>query len=70
MLDVSAVLIVTGSERCRRRAELTFAMARHACVDLCLVFWLPPVAIRRAERVTTAELASLFSPEHGAGPDE
>lgn len=41
-LDTSAILLVAGDERIRRRAELTFAMARHAVVDLCLVIWLPP----------------------------
>jgi hypothetical protein len=58
ILDGSAVLIVT-SETCRRRAELTFAMARHACVDLCLIFWLPPVKSDN-QRLTGAEMASLF----------
>ena len=42
VLDASSILLVAGGSGVRRRAELTFAMARHACVDLCLVFWLPP----------------------------
>lgn len=42
ILDMSALLLVRGDPRDRHRAELTFAMARHACVDLCLVFLQPP----------------------------
>jgi hypothetical protein len=64
VLDASAVQVVTGSEGCRRRAELTFAMSRHACVDLCLVFWLPPVEPTH-ERLSPLELNRLFSPESG-----
>ncbi len=60
VLDASATLLVTGSQSCRRQAELTFAMARHACVDLCLVFWLPPVDPAH-ERLTAEELESLVS---------
>jgi hypothetical protein len=43
MLDTSALLIagVRGHEA--RQAQLTFAMARHALVDLAQVFSLPPV---------------------------
>jgi hypothetical protein len=59
VLDASSVLMVAGSERCRRRAELTFAMARHACVDLCLVFWLPPVG-SMPERLNASEMERLF----------
>jgi hypothetical protein len=60
VLDVSSVLVVVGSGACRRRAELTFAMARHACVDLCLIFWLPPIQPVR-ERLTIAEMHELSS---------
>jgi hypothetical protein len=49
MLDVSALVLVAGDERLRRRTQLTFAMARHACVDLTLVFWLPPTTEVRAQ---------------------
>jgi hypothetical protein len=61
VLDASAVLLAARDGMCRRRAELTFAMARHACVDLCLVFWLPPREPPR-ERLTDAEAETLFSP--------
>ena len=60
ILDASATCLISGSDVCRRRAELTFAMARHACVDMCLVFWLPPVE-PLGERLTAAETERLFS---------
>jgi hypothetical protein len=43
VLDTSALLIadVEGNEA--RQAQLTFAMARHAMVDLAQIFSLPPV---------------------------
>ncbi len=42
ILDTCA-LVRTGLEgACKRQAELTFAIARHAVVDLCLVFRKPP----------------------------
>lgn len=71
ILDVSALLVITGGDEYRRRAELTFAMARHASVDLCLVLWLPP-GNDPAERLTATEAQQLFalrsqgdlSPEH------
>jgi Ion channel len=59
-LDASAVLLVAGSDEARRRAQRTFAMARHACVDLCLVFWLPPREPER-ERLTDAEANTLLA---------
>ena len=62
VLDVSSILLVNGSEDCRQRAKLTFAMARHVCVDLCLVFWLPPVQ-PPVERLTDAELDGFLT--HG-----
>jgi hypothetical protein len=60
ILDTSAILLVTGSEASRRRAELTFAMARHTSVDLCLVFGLR-VTEMPCERITTAELRTILS---------
>lgn len=60
ILDVSAVLVVTGGAEHRRRAELAFAMARHASVDLCLVFWLPPVGVT-VERLTDDEARRLIA---------
>jgi hypothetical protein len=59
VLDASSVLMVVGSDSCRRRAELTFAMARHTCVDLCLVFWLPPLE-SMPERLTPIETEQIL----------
>lgn len=41
VLDTCAVLLVARSD-CGRQAELTFAMARHAVVDMSQVLGLPP----------------------------
>lgn len=57
-LDTSSVLLALGGRRSRRRAQLAFAMARHACVDLCLVFWLPPIEPNK-ERLTDEEFAAF-----------
>jgi hypothetical protein len=54
------MLLVTGDDDCRRRAELTFAMARHASVDLCLIFGLRPPEPAR-ERVTLTEFQSVLA---------
>jgi len=57
ILDTSAV-VMTGLEGwCARQAELTFAMARHAVVDLAQVFSTPPE--RTVERLTSAQLTKL-----------
>ncbi len=42
ILDSCALIMVAPEKACRRQAELTFAMARHAVVDLCLVFRTGP----------------------------
>lgn len=42
MLDSCALLIVAVRDAPRFQAQLTFAMARHAAVDLALVFRTPP----------------------------
>jgi hypothetical protein len=65
ILDGSAVLLVTEEDTCRRRAELTFAMARHASVDLCLIFGLKPPA-HVPERVTLAEFKTMESAKSAA----
>jgi Ion channel len=43
VLDASALLIAGVQGREARQAQLTFAMARHALVDLAQIFSLPPV---------------------------
>src|SRR5579864_7709137 len=42
ILDASALTIVGIEGSCQRQAELTFAMARHAVVDLAQIFSTPP----------------------------
>lgn len=42
ILDTCALVMVGLEGSCKRQAELTFAMARHAVVDLALVFRRPP----------------------------
>ena len=64
VLDASSLLLVRGAAGSRTRAQLTFAMARHAAVDMCLVFKLPPQE-PRVERLTDAEIARLFAGNDG-----
>jgi hypothetical protein len=42
VLDTSALLLVGPENTCSRQAGLTFAMARHAVVDIAAVFNRPP----------------------------
>jgi hypothetical protein len=44
ILDTSALVISGSSGRDAYQARLTFAIARHAAVDLCLVFKIKPTA--------------------------
>src|SRR5438876_2763564 len=57
ILDASALIMVGLDGWCARQAELTFAMARHAVVDLAQVFSTPPE--RQGERLGSAQLAKL-----------
>ena len=45
ILDSCALVNVAVPDTCRRQAELTFAIARHAAVDLSQVFKTPPRAL-------------------------
>jgi hypothetical protein len=58
ILDASALVMAGVEGACQRQAELTFAMARHAVVDLAQVFSTPPLQPPR-ERLPAAELALL-----------
>jgi Ion channel len=42
VLDVSALIITGLKGACEHQAQLTFAMARHAVVDLAFIFKTPP----------------------------
>ena len=57
ILDTSAVVMLSAEGWCRRQAELTFAMARHAVVDLAQVFSTPPG--QADDRLSASQLARL-----------
>ena len=60
VLDTSALVMVGIEGRCARQARLTFAMARHAIVDLTQVFNTRPMAAA-VDRLPPAALARLKS---------
>ena len=66
ILDASALVIVGRDGWCVMQAELTFAMARHAVVDLAQVFNTPPRA-PPAERLTSEQLERLLTRLEGGG---
>lgn len=57
ILDTSALVMVGVEGACERQAELTFAMARHALVDLSLVFQTKPMP--GTDRLPHEQLAEL-----------
>jgi hypothetical protein len=66
ILDACAlVLAVVDEPQAARAARLTFAIARHAAVDLCLVFRLRPKP--PADRLPDSALAPLWRSLRGAG---
>lgn len=58
ILDTCALLKVGIEDACQRQAELTFAIARHAVVDLSQVFGTPPKALPH-DRLPPAELSRI-----------
>ena len=58
ILDTCVLLKVGIDDACTRQAELTFAIARHAVVDLSQVFGTAPKALPH-ERLTNADLARI-----------
>jgi Ion channel len=58
VLDVSALIIVGLEGACEHQARLTFAIARHAVVDLAFVFKTRPRAPER-DRLSEEELLHL-----------
>ena len=58
VLDTSAFLIVAVKEHNPYQAQLTFAMARHAVVDLALIYKTPPV-IPDPHRLPEGQLQQL-----------
>jgi hypothetical protein len=60
MLDTCAFVMTSLEGECSRQARLTFAMARHAIVDLALVLHTPPRE-PDADRLPPAALAAMRS---------
>jgi hypothetical protein len=65
ILDVSAMVMVGIDGASKRQAELTFAMARHAVVDLAQIFNAAPKV--KAERLPPDRLKELRSQLAAAG---
>jgi hypothetical protein len=66
ILDTSALLIAGVDGPDGYQARLTFAMARHAAVDLALIFQTPPLP-PEPNRLSEAKLARLFESLREAG---
>ena len=66
MLDTSAFVMVGLEGACVRQAQLTFAMARHAVVDLTLIFGVTP-RWPDPDRLPPAQLENLRSRLVAAG---
>ena len=60
ILDTSAFVITSLEGECTRQAQLTFAMARHAIVDLALVLRTPPRE-PESDRLSPADLDAIRS---------
>ncbi|MGH9677229.1 MAG: potassium channel family protein [Candidatus Acidiferrum sp.] len=66
ILDTCSLILVGGRSHHAYQAQLTFAMARHAAVDLALVFRTAPIA-PEIDRFPPARLALLRSQLHESG---
>ena len=66
ILDTCALVMVGVEGACERQAELTFAMARHALVDLSLVFITKPQEIKH-DRLSPEKLVELRAVLAAAG---
>ncbi|HWZ99368.1 MAG TPA: potassium channel family protein [Candidatus Dormibacteraeota bacterium] len=58
ILDTCALVLVGVEGACERQAELTFAIARHAVVDLSQVFGTPPKPLPQ-DRLPAADLRRI-----------
>ena len=58
VLDTCALMVATLKKLPSRQAELTFAMARHAVVDLAQIFDLEPAELK-ADRLTATDFSQL-----------
>lgn len=59
ILDVCALAMVGLEGMCQYQARMTFAIARHALVDLSQVFNRPPDGIGSSNRLAPEELAAI-----------
>jgi hypothetical protein len=66
VLDSCALLLAAVKDCRPYQAQLTFAMARHAVVDLAMVFQVPPVA-PEAERLSEEKRRTLWEQLRQAG---
>ncbi len=66
ILDTSAFVMVGLEGACARQAQLTFAMARHAVVDLALIFGVTP-RWPEPDRLPPAQLANMRARLMAAG---
>ncbi len=66
IMDTCALLIAGAAQNCSYQARLTFAMSRHALVDLCMVFNRPPIA-PTPDRLPAEMLLKLRHQLEGAG---
>jgi Ion channel len=66
ILDTCALVMVGVEGACEKQAELTFAIARHAAVDLSQVFGTPPAALTK-DRLPAESLRHIRDTlaEHG-----
>lgn len=64
-LDLSALVLTVADGVDRRQARLTFAVCRHALVDLSLVLWRPPRPPH--DRLPEARLRELLAQLRAAG---
>jgi hypothetical protein len=58
VVDTSALVFVAADGDLKRQAQFTFALGRHALVDLALVFRTPPFDTK-TERLSTADCLRL-----------
>jgi hypothetical protein len=65
ILDTTALLIAGGDGPHKYQAKLTFAVARHAAVDLAMLFQVPPRP--QADRLPGPEFSRLFDTLSSAG---
>lgn len=68
ILDASALVIASVKENDSYQAQLTFAMARHAVVDLAQIYHIRPLEPAQ-DRMTPGSLRHLRAELRGAGVD-